>query len=131
MRPLAVKAGLLLSGLVSACSASTGSYTSDADRGSTHAVVTIERRDVVGATSVAQAEAFASFVRTPPEVDFQLVTRITGLDLKLPDVGECQTGTQTRDSSVALSPLRRVELLSAGDVTLETPGGRVELAPRA
>lgn len=122
--------GLLVSGLVSACSASPASYTSDADRGSTHAVVTIERRDVIGESAV-QAKAFASFFRTPPEVDFAVVTRITGLDLRLPELGECQVGGQTRDSSVPLSPLRRVELLSAGDVTLETPGGRVDLAPRA
>jgi hypothetical protein len=125
-----VQFGLLVSGLVSACSASSASYTSDADRGSTHAVVTIERRDVIGETTV-QAEAFASFFRTPPEVDFALVTRITGLELRLPELGECQPVSQARDSSVPLSPLRRVELLSAGDVTLETPGGRVDLAPRA
>jgi hypothetical protein len=78
-----------------------------------------------------QAEAFASFVRTPPEVDSAVVTRITGLDLQLPDVGDCVVGAPARDSSVALSPVRRVELLSAGDVALETPEGRVELAPRA
>lgn len=117
--------------LAMACSGSTAPYSTDADRGSTHAVITVERRDTPGAATSTQADAFASFVRTPPEVDAALVTRITGLDLNLPEVGECQSGPPERDTSIPLSPLRRVELLSAGDVSLETPEGRVDLAPRA
>jgi hypothetical protein len=92
--------------------------------------VTVERREAFGVAGVIQAKAFASFVRTPPEVDAAAVTRATGLDLDLPEPGECSTVTSSRDS-LALSPLRRVELLAAGDVTLETPSGRVELAPHA
>ncbi len=115
--------------LAAACSGSTAPYTADADRGSTHALITVERRDSLVAPS--QAEAFASFVRSPPEVDSALVTRLTGLDLQLPDVGECLGGAAPRDGALALSPLRRIELLAAGDVALETPEGRVELAPRA
>lgn len=116
--------------LALACSGSTASYTSDADRGTTHAIVTVERRDALGASGVSQAKAFASFVRTPPDVDAAAVTRVTGLDLDLPEVGECSRSGSGRDS-LALSPLRRVELLAAGDVSLETPLGRVELAPHA
>lgn len=112
-----------------ACSAGTTSYTADADTGSTQALITIERRQVLG--SPAQAEAFASFVRTPPDVDPSLVTRVTGLDLGLPDLGECAPAASGRDGSVPLSPLRRVELLDAGEVALETTSGRVDLARRA
>jgi hypothetical protein len=117
--------------VVSACSASTGPYTSDAERGSTHALITVERRDALGVSSVADAKAFATFVKTPPEVDVAVVTRLAGLDLALPEPSECALGGTHRDSSGAASPLRRVELLAAGDVALETPEGRVELAPRA
>jgi hypothetical protein len=131
VRPIVVRASVAASGLLAlACSGSTSSYTSDADRGTTHAIVTVERRDALGVSSVAQAKAFASFVRTPPEVDAAAVTRVTGLDLDLPEVGDCAVGSSNRDS-MALSPLRRVELLAAGDVALETPSGRVELAPHA
>jgi hypothetical protein len=112
------------------CSAGTTSYTSDADHGTTQALITIERRQTPGAPA-AQAEAFASFVRTPPEVDPSVVTRVTGLDLGLPELGECAVVGAGRDGSVPLSPLRRVELLDAGDVALETKSGRVELARRA
>lgn len=131
VRPTVVRACFAASGLLAlACSGSTSSYTSDADRGTTHAIITVERREVLGVASAAQAKAFASFVRTPPEVDAAAVTRLTGLDLDLPDLGECSVGGPNRDS-LALSPLRRVELVAAGDVSLETPAGRVELAPHA
>lgn len=127
-----MRAALATFGLaLSACSASTGPYTSDAERGSTHALITVERRDALGVSSVAEAKAFASFVRTPPEVDVASVTRLAGLDLTLPEAGECSLGSTHRELGTTLNPLRRVELLAAGDVALETPEGRVELAPRA
>jgi len=113
------------------CSGAAAPYTSDADTGSTHAIVTIERRDFVAGGDV-QARAFASFVRTPPEVDISMVMRATGLDLALPEASECNLGASTaRDPSIPPSAMRRVELLSVGRVTLDTPNGRVELAPRA
>jgi hypothetical protein len=124
---LAVALGL---GSALGCSAGATSYTSDADHGTTQALITIERRQTPGAVA-AQAEAFASFVRTPPEVDPSVVTRVTGLDLGLPELGECAVVSAGRDGSLPLSPLRRVELLDAGDVALETASGRVELARRA
>ncbi|HYO96774.1 MAG TPA: hypothetical protein VER33_19815 [Polyangiaceae bacterium] len=119
--------------LLAACSGTAAPYTSDADHGSTHALITVERREVVDARSAPQAKAFASFVRTPPEVDATAVTRIAGLDLRLPEVGSCAlaTASASRDSMVPLSPLSRIQLLDAGDVSLESASGRVELAPRA
>ncbi len=116
---------------VAACSASTSSYTSDAERGSTHALITVERRDTLGPAAVSDARAFASFVRTPPEVDIATVTRLAGLDLALPEPGDCSLGGTHREHVALSSPLRRVELMAAGDVALETPASRVELAPRA
>ncbi|HET9930563.1 MAG TPA: hypothetical protein VFQ35_07745 [Polyangiaceae bacterium] len=116
---------------VSACSASTSSYTSDAERGSTHALITVERRDTLSSAAVSDARAFATFVRTPPEVDIATVTRLAGLDLTLPEPGDCALGGTHKEVASLSSPLRRVELMAAGDVALETPASRVELAPRA
>lgn len=131
LRSTQVRALSLSLGLLSvACSGSTETYTSDADRGSTHALITVERRDVLGGSEPAQARAFASFVRAAPEVDASVVTRIAGLELDLPEVGHCE-GASSRDGTAGLSPLPRVELLEAGDVVLETPEARVLLAPRA
>lgn len=123
--------GALVLGFAAGCSAAAEPYTADADSGSVHALVSIERRASAGTDESAQAQAFASFVRTPAEVDPTIVARITGLDLDLPDPGECELASNARERSVPLSPLRRVELLDAGAVALETPSGRVELAPRA
>ncbi len=120
----------LLSLTLAACSAGSTTYTSDADHGATQTLITIERRETVGIPA-AQTEVFASFVRTPPDVDPGAVTRVTGLDLGLPELGECSTASSSRDGSIPLTPLRRVELLDAGDVTLETEAGRLELARRA
>jgi hypothetical protein len=86
---------------------------------------------VFGKPEASEAKAFASFVRAPPEVDAALVTRIAGRGVEPPDAGECSQPLSGRDTGMALSPLRRVELLDAGDVTLETSTGRVALAPRA
>lgn len=120
--------GFALSGV--ACSGSTETYTSDADRGSTHAIVTVERRTVME-TSEVQTRAFASFLRTPPEVDIAQVTRAAGLELSLPEVGDCTTGAINGETALAPGAFRGVELLSVGRVSLETTAGRVELAPRA
>lgn len=125
--------GLLVGGtwLAFGCSGTAATYTSDADSGSTHALVTVERRTVVGSTEPDQNRAFATFVRTPPEVDPAIVTRSVGLAIGLPEPGECSSPTAPGETSGALGPLRRVELLDAGDVVLETAEGRVQLAPRA
>lgn len=115
--------------LSAACSGTAAPYTSDADRGSTHALVSIERRDVVGTAEPAQNRALATFVRTPPETDPAFVMRVAGVGVELPYPGECTSAQSMREHGASLS--NRVELLDAGDVALETPVGRVELAPRA
>jgi hypothetical protein len=113
-----------------ACSGNAESYTSDANSGTTHALISVERRDVLGTAEPAQNRAFATFLRTPPDVDPALVMRIAALGAELPEVGECATGSTPRENVESAAALRRVELLDAGDVALETADGRVELAPR-
>ncbi|HEY8942609.1 MAG TPA: hypothetical protein VIM73_00050, partial [Polyangiaceae bacterium] len=115
--------------LALACSGNAETYTADADLGSTHAFVSIERRAIAASAEPAQNRAFATFLRTPPEIDPALVARVAGLASELPDLGQCSTGSAGRED--ALGPLRRVELLDAGEVAVETAEGRVELAPRA
>ncbi|MGC4086459.1 MAG: hypothetical protein QM756_00920 [Polyangiaceae bacterium] len=115
---------------MSACSGSTASYTSDSERGTTHALITVERRESLN-DGVSDAKAFATVVRTPPEVDISQVTRLTGLDLTLPELGECALGGTHREPSATSSPLRRVDLLAAGDVALETPIGSSRFQRRA
>ena len=121
----------VLVALASACSGNTESYTSNADTGTTHALVSVERRDVFGTSEPAQNRAFASFVRTPPDADPAVVLRVVALGSDLPEAGQCTSPSAPREGAAPLAPSARVELLDAGDVTLETSAGRVELAPRA
>lgn len=116
--------------LVLGCSADAGTYTSDADSGSTHALVTVERRTVVGSAEPEQNRAFATFVHTPPDVDPSGVARLAGLAEALPEPGECWSASAAEGPGT-LGEIGRVELLDAGEVVLETSQGRVELAPRA
>jgi hypothetical protein len=106
-------------------------YTTDADTGSTHALITVERSTTPGALDAPRAQAFAGFVRTPPEVDPNLVMRLAGLGLDLPPIGQCAEVSRDRDGSVPLRPLTRVDFLDAGDVSIRASNAASTLAPRA
>lgn len=106
-------------------------YSSDADTGSTHGLITVERSQTENSIEPARASAFAGFVRTPPGVDADAVMRLAGFGLDLPAVGQCAQVNRDRDPSVPLSPLGRIEFLDAGDVTLRTANTSAALATRA
>jgi hypothetical protein len=111
------------------CSANAGSFTVDADTGSTHGLITVER--TTSGSEPARAAAFAAFVRTPPEVDPATVMRLAGLGLELPAVGQCTEMSRERDPSTTLPSLARIEFLNAGDVQVSTAETSATLAPRA
>ncbi len=113
------------------CSVTATDYSSDADTGSTHGLITVERSQTENSSEPARATAFAGFVRTPPEVDANSVMHMAGFGLDLPAVGQCAEPNKDRDASVPLSPLGRVEFLDAGEVTLRTASTSAALATRA
>ncbi len=121
---------LVLSALGSACSVTPADYSADADTGSTHALITIERSAVENSAEGPRAAAFAGFVRTPPEVDAGSMLRLAGFGLDLPPVGQCAEPNRAA-AGVPLSPLGRVEFLDAGDVVLRTSATSATLATRA
>ncbi|HEY2408287.1 MAG TPA: hypothetical protein VGI10_19905 [Polyangiaceae bacterium] len=123
------KLGGALTLLALGCSATPSGYTSDAEAGSTHGLITVERSTSVD--EPARAAAFAAFVRTPPEIDPATVMRLAGLGLELPALGQCSEVSRERDSSQPLSGLGRIEFLDAGDVLLRTSDTTAALAPRA
>ncbi len=122
---------LALAGLGLGCSVTPADYSADADTGSTHGLVTIERSQTENSGEAPRAAAFAGFVRTPPEVDVNSMMHLAGFGLDLPAIGQCAEPGKDRDSSVPLSPLSRVEFLDAGDVTLRTSTTSAALATRA
>jgi hypothetical protein len=122
---------LALTALSAACTVAPVEVGADADVGSTHALLTIERTQTENALEGARAAAFAGFVRTPPEVDASAMLRLAGFGLDLPSVGMCAEPSRDRTSGAKLSPLARVEFLDAGDVQLRTASTSVALATRA
>jgi hypothetical protein len=122
---------LALSALGLGCSVTPADYSSDADTGSTHGLITIERSQTENSSEAPRAAAFAGFVRTPPEVDANAMMQVAGFGLDLPAVGQCAEPNRERDNSIPLSPLGRVEFLDAGDVVLRTANTSAALATRA
>lgn len=122
---------MLLSGLGLGCSVTSADYSADADTGSTHGLITVERSQTENSSEPPRATAFAGFFWTPPAVDANAVMQLAGFGLDLPAVGQCADANRARDASMPLSPLGRVEFLDAGDVVLRTASTNAALATRA
>ena len=111
------------------CSVETADDSTQAQAGSTHALIAVARHASADAPGDARADAFAGFLRTTGELDAAGALRVAGLTLDLPALGQCRKTAP--GSSVAQAPLTRIELLDAGEVTLATAGNVTTLAPRA
>ncbi len=109
------------------CSAQTADYTTDADTGSTHALISIERSTAVDTDNATRAGALAGFLHTPADVDAQAALGVVGLAQKLPKPGQCATLPE----GARLSSMGHVELLEAGDISVDVGGTATTLAPRA
>ena len=127
VRPSALLTLLCLGGL--SCANEIDAYGADADTGSTHALVSVERSTSVSGDQ-NRGGALAGFVRMPGHVDARALMSLVGLDPNLPELGRCTSSTDHK-ASQPLSGLGTIELLDAGDVALEAEGLRTTLAPRA
>ncbi|MBX3126981.1 MAG: hypothetical protein KF718_09705 [Polyangiaceae bacterium] len=110
--------------LALACSADLEHYTTDAESGTTHALVTVDRSILMDGSE--RAGALASFVQLPAEADARAVLDNVGLRLALPPVGQCRTDAGERPRYRG-----RVELVEAGAVSLLVGNTLTELAPHA
>ncbi|MEZ4226887.1 MAG: hypothetical protein R3B13_38455 [Polyangiaceae bacterium] len=106
------------------CSAEIDSYTADAESGSTHALVSVERTEVLEGGE--RAQALATFMHLPADADARGVMESVGIAVALPNVGQC-----VRDNEPSGAYRGSVELISAGDVQLSTTDSTVGLAPHA
>lgn len=110
-----------------ACSVAPESYSSDEERGSTHAVVTISRQELTGGAT--RADALAGFIRFPAATDRAVALELAGLGMHLPEPGHCWQGEQGRPGP-ELSDVAAIEFLEAGRVRVIADGGPPhELAP--
>jgi hypothetical protein len=106
------------------CSAELEPYSADAESGSTHALVSIERS--AASDGSERAQALATFVQLPAEADARAVLESVGLKPVLPALGQCVAGAAT-----APSYRGSVELIQAGDVNVTAAGTTTVLAPHA
>lgn len=110
------------------CASQIDPYTADADTGSTHALITIERNVPANGSGPLRGGALAGFVRVPPTVESKTVMRLVGLTADFPPVGQCRVST---DRDVSHAPLGFVEFVEAGDIRLQTTSGVTQLSARA
>ena len=111
------------------CSAELDPYTTDAESGSTHALVSVTRSQQIGGTK--QAEAMAGFVQTPAETDPEKLLELVGLRPSYPAPLTCTKLRSEKASTVPLASMGSLEFLPVGQVSLQTSGGQTALAPRA
>lgn len=110
------------------CSAEIAQFSTDAESGSTHALVSVERSTTVEGQTT-RADAFAGFVRVPADVESRPLFELLGLVSALPAPGQCRERNANRDG--ALSTMGHVELLSAGEVVVGVGDNETSLAPHA
>lgn len=112
------------------CTAEADQYTADADTGSTHALVGIERSVSLDDSEAARAGVLAGFVQMPADVDAKSLFDLVGLTKPIPEIGRCRTRGQA-PITPPLSSIGHVEFLEAGDVSVSAADARTTLAPHA
>lgn len=105
-----------------------GPYTTDAETGSTHALLQVQRDETVSDPSSARADALAGFVQIPAAVDARSALELVGLGLEIPAAGQC--AARVAEATDPQTPAAAVEFLEAGDVTIDAADSSVTLAPR-
>lgn len=102
----------------------------DADTGSTHALIGVERSVSVDDSEAARAGVLAGFVQMPADVDSRALFELVGLSTPLPELGRCRP-KDVAQNATPLSSIGHVEFLEAGDVSVTTSETRTALAPHA
>jgi hypothetical protein len=133
-RPLSAGAlvqGATVAWVMAGCASEVPNYTPDADTGSRHAVITVERVEPVDTETPLTADAFAQFVRVPAYAEPTKVLGSAGVSRPLPAIDTCATADEFEDMNGPLAALGPVEFLEAGDVAISAGGSITALAAHA
>jgi hypothetical protein len=109
------------------CSVSAEEYSTTEVRGSTQAVLQVQREEGLEG---ARGDALVGFIRLPASADRTTALAMAGFLPELPAPGQCRLRATSGDAH-AVSELSRIELLDANSVELRTSTGSHELAPHA
>jgi len=112
------------------CSAELETYSTDADTGSTHALITVQRSRSANGLS-ERADALAGFLQVPADVESKPLYHLLGLKNPVPAVGQCRARSAQPEATPPLSRMGRVELLVVNEVTIGVGGSETVLAPHA
>ena len=110
------------------CSVATAEEVATTERGSTQAVLRIQREELPDRT--ARGDALAGFIRLPASADRARTLRLAGLSSDFPPPGQCRE-RDGADATLSVSELGRIDLLDADDVELKIGERDHELAPHA
>jgi hypothetical protein len=121
---------LFVAPLALGCTTRVVDYTADADTGTTHALISVERSVEAESPAAPRAAAFASFVRLPAFADAPRVLQLSGLLPELPAVGQCAELADDVPEG-ALGDVGTLAFLEVGDVSIATSTATTRLAPRA
>lgn len=114
-----------------ACTSEVPNYTPDADTGSRHAVISVERIETADTDGAVSADAFAQFVRVPAQAEPAKVLATTGIVRTLPAVDTCASSEDFEEFSGPMTTLGPVEFLEVGNVSITANGATTVLAPHA
>ena len=127
----ALLAVFVAAGAATGCAPVDDSGGSDADTGSVHAFLRLDRISEPGrGEGGAREHASASFLRTTTGQEPHVVARLVGAVPVLPPTGQCAP-IGSDDPELALHTLSPVELLQVGDVTVLSDVARTPLVARA
>lgn len=105
--------------------------TADANSSTTEALLTVESAAPADGSSLARAHASARFVRMQAGGDDTLATRLVGAALALPALDRCEPVEGLQEPGMPLASLGPIDLIDAGEVTVEAGSNRSALVTRA
>lgn len=127
---IAQAAGALVAVASGGC---TGTVVSSADASSaaTYALLAVDRSEPAGAADAARAHASARFLRISTGADPSRAARLLGAVPEMPGLGTCAPVDALADPGIPLASLGPVDLVPAGELSVEADGARATLAARA
>jgi hypothetical protein len=123
-------AGLVLGLLATACASGAPSAPTE-EQARSYAVVSVERTDPASGDATGNASAVARFISVPAYSEASRALQVAGVALALPAMGTCQSSDSHEDLEPPPASQDPVELVEAGDVTIDVAGTVTPLVPHA
>lgn len=121
--------GLAMALLAVAC-ASEEPVTQSEEAQRTFSVISVDRNDPASVESQGSASGVARFISLPAYAETTRALELSGAALEIPAVDTCENSDDRQDLG-ASSAMDSIELVEAGDVTIDAAGITTPLVPHA